>query len=47
MGAVFSIFAGVYFWLHKFVGKQNQRFASQFHLELMFVGVNMTFMPMH
>jgi len=47
MGAVFSIFAGLYFWIHKFVGKQYVEDLGKFHFDLKFVGVNMTFMPMH
>ena len=47
MGAVFSIFAGLYFWMEKLTGVQYSEFLSQFHFWVFFVGVNLTFFPMH
>jgi len=47
MGAVFSIFAGFYFWVCKFSGKQYKEFLGLIHFTLLFIGVNTTFFPMH
>jgi hypothetical protein len=47
MGAVFSIFAGSYFWMHKVVGKQYRELLGVIQFKLLFWGVNGTFMPMH
>ena len=47
MGAVFSIFAGVYYWLTKIVGLNYSEFLAQLHFWLFFTGVNLTFFPMH
>ena len=47
MGAVFSIFAGVYFWFNKLTGLHYSEFLSQLHFWVFFIGVNITFFPMH
>jgi cytochrome c oxidase subunit 1 len=47
MGAVFSIFAGLYYWFEKLTGVQYSEFLSQLHFWVFFVGVNITFFPMH
>jgi cytochrome c oxidase subunit 1 len=47
MGAVFSIFAGLYFWFEKLTGVQYSEFLSQLHFWVFFIGVNVTFFPMH
>lgn len=47
MGAVFSIFAGLYYWFKKITGKIYSEFLSQLHFWLFFTGVNLTFFPMH
>jgi len=47
MGAVFSIFAGFYFWLEMMTGLSYSEFLSQLHFWVFFVGVNMVFFPMH
>jgi hypothetical protein len=47
MGAVFSIFGGSYFWMHKVVGKQYRELLAVIQFKLLFWGVNGTFMPMH
>lgn len=47
MGAVFSIFAGLYYWFEKLTGVQCSEFLSQLHFWVFFVGVNLTFFPMH
>jgi cytochrome c oxidase subunit 1 len=47
MGAVFAVFAGFYHW-YKIIFKKfyNQRYAY-YHFWLTFIGVNITFFPMH
>jgi len=47
MGAVFSIFAGWYFWIGKITGLQYPEVLGQIHFWLFFTGVNLTFFPMH
>ena len=47
MGAIFSIFAGVYYWFNKITGLQYSEFLSQLHFWVFFIGVNLTFFPMH
>jgi cytochrome c oxidase subunit I len=47
MGAVFSIFAGVYFWFNKLTGLKYSEFLGQLHFWIFFLGVNLTFFPMH
>jgi cytochrome c oxidase subunit 1 len=47
LGAVFSIFAGFYYWIGKMSGKQYPERWGQIHFWLTFVGVNLTFFPMH
>jgi cytochrome c oxidase subunit 1 len=48
MGAVFAIFSGVYFWFWKITGREviSEEMASM-HFWTTFVGVNLTFFPMH
>ncbi len=47
MGAVFSIFAGFYYWFNKITGLHYSEFLAQFHFWTFFVGVNLTFFPLH
>ena len=47
MGAVFSIFGGYYFWMGKITGLQYPEILGKIHFWLTFVGVNLTFFPMH
>jgi len=47
MGAVFAIFAGFYFWIAKMTGLQYSEVLGQIHFWIFFVGVNITFFPMH
>ena len=47
MGAVFSIFAGFYYWAPKIFGKMYNETLGQVHFWTMFIGVNTTFMPQH
>ena len=47
MGAVFSIFGGVYYWFEKITGVKYSEILAQIHFWTFFVGVNLTFFPMH
>jgi cytochrome c oxidase subunit 1 len=47
MGAVFGIFAGIYYWFSKMTGKQYSEFFGKLHFWLFFAGVNLTFFPQH
>ena len=47
MGAVFGVFAAWYFWIEKMVGLPYPELLGQVHFWLFFVGVNLTFFPMH
>jgi cytochrome c oxidase subunit 1 len=47
MGAVFSMLGGVYFWFHKITGVVYPEALGQIHFWTFFVGVNLTFFPMH
>lgn len=47
MGAVFCIFAGFYFWFSKFFGRLYSEFWGIVHFWTFFIGVNLTFFPMH
>ncbi len=47
LGAVFAIFAGVYFWIGKMSGRQYPEWAGKVHFWLMFIGANLTFFPQH
>jgi len=47
MGAVFSIFAGFYYWVPKILGKMYNETLGQIHFWTLFIGVNTTFMPQH
>lgn len=47
MGAVFGIFAGLYFWFGKITGFCYNEFYAKIHFWVMFIGVNLTFGPQH
>jgi len=47
MGAVFGIFAGFYFWFSKMFGVNYNELLGKIHFWIMFIGVNVTFFPMH
>ncbi|MBC7635295.1 MAG: cytochrome c oxidase subunit I [Acetobacteraceae bacterium] len=47
LGAVFSIFAGFYYWIGKMSGHQYPETLARWHFWLTFIGVNLTFFPMH
>ena len=47
MGAVFGMFAGFYFWFYKVIGNTYDEGLGYLHFILTFIGVNLTFFPMH
>ena len=47
MGAVFSIFAGLYYWFPKMSGRWHSELLAHIHFWVFFVGVNLVFFPMH
>lgn len=47
MGVVFSIFAGWYYWIQKITGQTYPEVLARIHFWLFFLGVNITFFPMH
>jgi cytochrome c oxidase subunit I len=47
LGAVFSLFAGFYYWFPKMSGKMYSEFLGQLHFWVFFIGVNILFFPMH
>ncbi|OFW62750.1 MAG: cytochrome c oxidase subunit I [Actinobacteria bacterium RBG_16_67_15] len=46
-GAVFGLFSGVYYWWPKITGKLLDERIGKLHFWLMFIGMNLTFAPMH
>jgi len=50
MGAVFALFAGLYYWSGKIVGSKAPGYnevLGHIHFWVLFIGVNLTFFPMH
>ncbi|MFD1786050.1 cytochrome c oxidase subunit I [Sphingomonas floccifaciens] len=47
LGAVFSLFAGFYYWFPKMSGKMYSELLGQLHFWVFFIGVNILFFPMH
>jgi len=47
MGVVFGLFAGFYYWIEFLLGLKYSSFLGRLHFYLTFVGVNLTFFPMH
>ncbi len=47
MGAVFSLFAGFYYWFPKMSGKMHSEFLAHLHFWGFFIGVNVIFFPQH
>ncbi|HWZ67764.1 MAG TPA: cytochrome c oxidase subunit I [Stellaceae bacterium] len=47
LGAVFSIFAGFYYWIGKMSGRTYNETFGKIHFWTTFIGVNLTFFPMH
>jgi cytochrome c oxidase subunit 1 len=47
LGSVFAIFTGFYYWIGKMTGQQYDPFWGRLHFWTFFIGVNLTFFPMH
>jgi cytochrome c oxidase subunit 1 len=47
LGAVFTIFAGFYYWFPKMTGYMYNEKLANLHFWLLFVGVNVVFFPQH
>lgn len=46
-GAIFSIFAAAYYWLPKWTGYMYDETLGKVHFWMSFIGLNLTFFPMH
>lgn len=46
-GAIFGIFSGIYYWFPKMTGKLLNDGLGKLNFWLLFVGMNITFFPMH
>ena len=46
-GAMFTVFAGMYYWIPKITGRMLNERLGQIHFLLMFVGFNLTFFVQH
>ncbi|MDP1974557.1 MAG: cytochrome c oxidase subunit I [Alphaproteobacteria bacterium] len=47
LGALFAMFAGFYYWFGKMSGRQYPELLGKIHFYMTFIGVNLTFFPMH
>ena len=47
LGAVYGLFAGFYYWFSKMTGYEYSETLAKLHFWVTFVGVNLTFFPMH
>jgi cytochrome c oxidase subunit I len=47
MGATFGLIAGFYYWIAKMSGFQYSEMLGKLHFWMTFLGVNLTFFPMH
>ena len=47
IAAVFGVFAAFYYWFSKMTGKEYSESLGKLHFWLTFIGVNVTFFPMH
>ncbi|NRB10074.1 MAG: cytochrome c oxidase subunit I [Rickettsiaceae bacterium] len=47
LGALFTAFAGFYYWFGKMSGKMYPEWMGKLHFWLTFIGVNLTFFPQH
>jgi len=47
MGAMFSMFAGFYYWFGKMTGYQYNETLGKIHFWIAFIGVNLIFLPQH
>jgi len=46
-GAVFPLLGAVYFWFPKITGRLLSERLGRWHFALLFIGINVTFFPMH
>jgi cytochrome c oxidase subunit 1 len=46
-GTALAVFAGLYYWFPKFTGKMMNEKLAKWHFWLTFIGLNLTFFPMH
>lgn len=46
-GGIFGLFAAIYYWFPKFSGRMYDERLGQIHFWPMFIGFNLTFMPMY
>ena len=46
-GAVFGLFAGLYYWMPKFTGRRLGEALGKWQFWTMFLGMNLVFFPMH
>ena len=47
LGAVYGLFAGFYYWFSKMTGYEYNESLAKIHFWVTFIGVNLTFFPMH
>ncbi len=47
MGVVFTIFSAFYYWIGKISGFNYSEVLGRIHFWITFIGVNLTFFPMH
>ncbi|MFT4012796.1 MAG: cytochrome c oxidase subunit I [Paracoccus sp. (in: a-proteobacteria)] len=47
LGAIYAIFAGIYYWIGKMSGRQYPEWAGKLHFWMMFLGSNLIFFPQH
>jgi len=46
-GLVFGVFAGIYYWFPKAIGRMLSEKLGKWHFWLFCIGFNMTFIPLH
>jgi cytochrome c oxidase subunit I len=46
-GSVFGVFAAIYYWFPKMTGRFLNEFLGKLQFWVMFIGMNLAFMPMH
>ena len=46
-GSIMGIFAGIYYWFPKMFGRMLDERLGKIHFVLIFIGMNLTFFPMH
>jgi cytochrome c oxidase subunit 1 len=47
LGAIFSIFAGFFYWFEKIFGVKYNEFLGRLHFTIFFIGTNIIFFPQH